>query len=49
MRARVQKVIAGMQTEVARCIIIINDYSTPTVAQKEKFLETFTASKTSPR
>jgi iron complex transport system substrate-binding protein len=25
--------------------IIINDYSTPTVAQKEKFLETFSASK----
>jgi hypothetical protein len=48
VRARAQKVIAGMQTEVARCIII-NDYSTPTVAQKEKFLETFTASKTSPR
>jgi iron complex transport system substrate-binding protein len=30
-----------------RCIII-NDYSTPTVAQKEKFLETFTASKNLP-
>jgi iron complex transport system substrate-binding protein len=28
--------------------IIINDYSTPTVAQKEKFLETFTASKNLP-
>ena len=25
--------------------IIINDYSTPTVAQKEKFLETFSATK----
>jgi len=30
-----------------RCIII-NDYGTPTVAQKEKFLETFTASKNLP-
>jgi iron complex transport system substrate-binding protein len=30
-----------------RCIII-NDYSTPTVAQKEQFLETFTASKNLP-
>jgi iron complex transport system substrate-binding protein len=30
-----------------RCIII-NDYSTPTVAQKEKFLETFAASKNLP-
>jgi len=30
-----------------RCIII-NDYSTPTVAQKEEFLETFTASKNLP-
>jgi iron complex transport system substrate-binding protein len=30
-----------------RCIII-NDYSTPTVAQKEKFLETFPASKNLP-
>jgi iron complex transport system substrate-binding protein len=30
-----------------RCIII-NDYGTPTVAQKEKFLETFTASKKLP-
>jgi len=28
--------------------IIINDYSTPTVAQKEKFLETFSASKNLP-
>ena len=28
--------------------IIINDYSTPTVAQKEKFLETFPASKNLP-
>jgi iron complex transport system substrate-binding protein len=28
--------------------IIINDYSTPTVAQKEKFLETFAASKNLP-
>jgi iron complex transport system substrate-binding protein len=28
--------------------IIINDYGTPTVAQKEKFLETFTASKNLP-
>jgi iron complex transport system substrate-binding protein len=28
--------------------IIINDYSTPTVVQKEKFLETFTASKNLP-
>jgi iron complex transport system substrate-binding protein len=28
--------------------IIINDYSTPTVAQKEKFLETFTDSKNLP-
>jgi iron complex transport system substrate-binding protein len=30
-----------------RCIII-NDYGTPTVAQKEKFLETFTATKNLP-
>jgi iron complex transport system substrate-binding protein len=30
-----------------RCVII-NDYSTPTVAQKEKFLETFTASRNLP-
>jgi iron complex transport system substrate-binding protein len=30
-----------------RCIII-NDYGTPTAAQKEKFLETFTASKNLP-
>jgi iron complex transport system substrate-binding protein len=28
--------------------IIINDYSTPTVAQKERFLETFSASKNLP-